>query len=234
MPLLTALILGLMTIFSPCPFCSNIAAVSYIAKDIHNQRLIILNGLLYTLGKMLTYTLLSLIFIFGAQITPIQQFFERYGEPALGPFLIVCALFMLIIGKSEERPHEHNHGIGQRIKDLGNTQISSPLYCFLMGLVFSLAFCPYSGVLFFGMLVPLTMAQPIAWSWTMPLLYGFATGFPVVIIAVILARSLTSMKRINENIMVFEKWLRWICAAIFFITGIILTLHFFFPHEHVV
>ncbi len=232
MPLLTAFILGLMTIISPCPFCSNLTAIGYISKDISNRKQTILNGIMYALGKIFTYTVLSLIFIFGAQIEGIQQFLQTYGEPALGPFLILCGLFMLIGGHHEQHhEHNHNHEVRARVavSPLWGRQKGG--YAFLLGIVFSLAFCPYSGVMYFGMLIPMTMSQPLAWSWLMPIVYGLGTGLPVVIIAWLLAYSITGIGKINHNIQHFELWLRRMCSILFIAIGIYLCIHIFSGHH---
>ena len=232
MPLLTAFLLGLMTIISPCPFCSNLTAVGYISKDMSSRRRVVLNGVMYALGKVIAYTALSLLFIGGAQAEPVQRFFEHYGEPALGPFLIVCGLFMLIGGHHERNDeHEHNHGLGHRLAGKGG---NTPdwLWSLVLGIVFSLAFCPYSGVLYFGMLIPMTMAQPVAWSWMMPVLYGLGTGLPVVLIAWLLAYSVVGVGRLNERIRHFELWLRRICAGLFILTGIALCIWLLVGHHH--
>lgn len=237
MPLLTALLLGLMTTISPCPFCSNLAAIGYIAKDIDQKHTALLNGILYALGKIVAYSLLSLIFILGAQIEGVQHFFETYGEPILGPFLILCGLFILIGGHHEqqhEHNHEHNHGLQGRLNQLAKrgAKVPSWIWSFLLGILFSLAFCPYSGVLFFGMLIPLTMAQPLVWSWTMPIAFGVGTGLPVIIIAWLLAYSVMGIGKINHNIQRFEIWFRRICALLFIGLGIYVCVSIFSGHHH--
>ena len=55
-PALTAFLLGLLTAISPCPLATNIAAIGYISKDIENRRRIFRNGVLYTLGRIIAYT----------------------------------------------------------------------------------------------------------------------------------------------------------------------------------
>lgn len=223
MPVLSAFLLGLMTIISPCPFCSNITALGYISKDMSSPRRVLLNGTMYACGKVITYLVLSVFFILGAQIESIQHFFEHWGEPVLGPFLIVCGLFMLIGGKHESHhEHEHNHGLQQRMSTLGAKQSNIPswLWSMVLGILFSLAFCPYSGVMYFGVLIPLTMSQPITWSWLMPVMFGIGTGLPVIIIAYLLSFSMVGMGKINQRIKHFEVWLRVICSLLFIIMGI--------------
>ncbi len=240
MPLLTAFLLGLMTIISPCPFCSNITAIGYISKDLSARQRILFNGVMYASGKVVAYTALSLIFLLGAQIERVQHFFETYGEPALGPFLILCGLFMLIGGQHEQQhDHEHNHNLRESLNArlkvsplMGGRKGGSYHGSFILGIVFSLAFCPYTGVMYFGMLIPLTMAQPLAWSWLMPILFGIGTGLPVLVIAWLLAYSVMGIGKINNNIQKFEICFRRLCALLFVGMGIYLCIHIFGTHHH--
>lgn len=235
MPLLTALLLGLMTIISPCPFCTNIAAVGYIGKDINNTKKVLYNGIMFICGKVFAYTALSMIFILGAQTEHIRHFFETYGEPALGPFLILCGLFILIGGKREHNhTHEHNHGVFGKFQQCLHKRNNIPdwIWSFILGIVFSMAFCPYSGVLFFGMLMPLTMTQPILWSWTMPVMFGLGTGLPVLAIAWLLSYSIMGIGKINHRIQHFEIWFRRLCALLFIGIGIYLCISIFGGHHH--
>ena len=57
----TALILGLMTAISPCPLATNITAIGFISRDIDNRKRVFINGLIYTLGRVLSYTGLAVI-----------------------------------------------------------------------------------------------------------------------------------------------------------------------------
>ena len=92
-PLVTAFLLGLLTAISPCPLATNIAAIGYISKDVTNQRRIFRNGLLYTLGRILSYTLLGVVLILilkeGSSLFGIQKFIGKYGEMILGPALVI-------------------------------------------------------------------------------------------------------------------------------------------------
>ena len=62
-PLLVAMLLGLLTAISPCPLATNIAAVSYIGKDVADRRRVFLKGLVYTLGRTVSYTVLGMVLI---------------------------------------------------------------------------------------------------------------------------------------------------------------------------
>lgn len=62
-PAITAFILGILTAVSPCPLATNITAIGFISKDIENHHRIFINGLLYTFGRIVSYTVLGFILI---------------------------------------------------------------------------------------------------------------------------------------------------------------------------
>ena len=77
-PALTAFLLGLLTAVSPCPLATNIAAIGFIGKDIESRHRIFLSGLLYTLGRVIAYTLLGIVLIMilreGSSLFGVQKF----------------------------------------------------------------------------------------------------------------------------------------------------------------
>lgn len=145
-PAVTALLLGLLTALSPCPLATNIAAVGYIAKHIDSGRSAFVKGLLYTLGRMLAYTLLGVVLIAvlrsGASVFGIRKFVAVYGEMLLGPVLVVAGLYMLF-GSRLNLPSFGFGGSGERIARRGNAG------ALLLGVLFAMAFCPTSGVFLF-------------------------------------------------------------------------------------
>jgi len=88
----------------------------------------------------------------------------------------------------------------------------------LLGIVFALAFCPYSGVLYFGMLIPMSIASPD--GLFLPFVFAIATGLPVIIVAWLLAFSVSSIGGFYNKIKIFEKWFRRVVAVAFIIVGI--------------
>jgi len=94
-PVLTAFLLGLMTAISPCPLATNISAIAFIGKNLTDKRAVLLKGIVYTLGRAFTYTVIGLLFFFGLGEIGLSGFFQRWGEKILGPVLIIIGLFML-------------------------------------------------------------------------------------------------------------------------------------------
>ncbi|MFA7142356.1 MAG: sulfite exporter TauE/SafE family protein, partial [Candidatus Paceibacterota bacterium] len=84
-----AFILGLMTAISPCPLATNISAIGFISRDIENRKRVFMSGLVYTLGRAISYTALAVILYFGASQMDISMIFQGWGEKLLGPVLII-------------------------------------------------------------------------------------------------------------------------------------------------
>ncbi len=211
-PIFTAFILGLMTAISPCPLAANITAISYISKDIVNQRKVFINGLVYTLGRAISYTSIGLLFFFGASQFELAGFFQEWGEKLLGPLLIIIGLFMLGVLKL------NIPGIGFLTQRLENKSSNGFWGVLLLGVVFALAFCPYSGVLYFGMLMPITISS--ASGLYLPLIFAIATGIPVIIFAWLIAFSVGSIGNIYNKIKTFEVRFRRIIAVLFISVGV--------------
>ena len=212
MPWISALVLGLMTSISPCPLATNITAVGFIGKDIDNRNRVFINGLLYTLGRAISYTAIALIIYMGADQFKFSGFFQQYGEKILGPLLIIVGLFMLDVIKIK---FPGMSGLASRME---NKTRWGYIDAILLGMVFALAFCPYSGVLYFGMLVPMTISSPS--GLYLPLIFAIATGIPVIIVSWILAYTLSGISGFYNKVKSFEIWFRRIIAVIFIIVGI--------------
>ncbi|HEY3373149.1 MAG TPA: aromatic aminobenezylarsenical efflux permease ArsG family transporter [Prolixibacteraceae bacterium] len=212
MPWLSALVLGLMTAISPCPLATNITAVGFISKDIENRNRVFINGLLYTLGRAISYTAIALIIYFGADQFKFSGFFQLYGEKIIGPLLIIIGLFMLDVLKIRFP------GLSGLTSKMENKASWGYLDAILLGMIFALAFCPYSGVLYFGMLVPLTISS--ASGLYLPLVFALATGIPVIILAWILAFSIRSIGGVYNRIKIFEIWFRRGIAVLFIGVGV--------------
>ncbi|MGD9930751.1 MAG: aromatic aminobenezylarsenical efflux permease ArsG family transporter [Mangrovibacterium sp.] len=211
-PLLSAFILGLMTAISPCPLATNITAIGFISKDIESRKKVFYNGLVYTFGRAISYTAIGLMFFFGAEQFRIEGIFSTWGEKLLGPLLIVIGLFMLGV-LNLKIP-----GIGsltERMESRANKGFWGVL---LLGIVFALAFCPYSGVLYFGMLIPMTVSS--ASGLYLPVAFAFATGIPVILFAWLIAFSVGSLGGVYNKMKTFEMWFRRIVAVLFIGVGV--------------
>ncbi len=215
----TALILGLMTAISPCPLATNISAIGFISRDIDNRKRVFVNGLIYTLGRAISYTGLALIIYFGASQMNISRWFQGWGEKLLAPLLIIIGLLMLDVLKIKFPGFS---GLTEKIGNEGKGSYWRPL---LLGIVFALAFCPYSGVLYFAMLIPITVASVS--GLYLPVVFALATGLPVIIFAWLLAYSVGSVGKLYNHIKKFELWFRRVVAVLFIGVGIYYLIRLF-------
>lgn len=220
LPLFSAFILGLLTAISPCPMATNITAIGYIGKDIQSQKRVFYNGLIYTLGRGISYTVIGLIFFFGVGQFQVSGFLQIWGEKIIGPLLIVIGLFMLGV-ISFNIP-----GIGSLTEKMENNSKSGFWGVLLLGIVFALAFCPYSGVLYFGMLIPMTISSP--GGLYLPVVFALATGIPVIIFAWLIAFSMGKIGKLYNKMKTFEKWFRRVIAVLFIGVGIYYVITIFF------
>ena len=221
-PVITAFILGLLTAVSPCPLATNITAIGFIGKDIENRHRIFINGLLYTLGRILTYTVLGFILIpilrEGASMFSVQKAVSKYGEILIAPLLIVIGIYMLDLIKLNIPKISIN---GEYVKK----RTKGSWGALFLGILFSLAFCPSSGIFFFGMLIPLSAAE--AGGYLLPVVYAIATGLPVILVAWVLAYSVAGLGKFYNRIQSFEKWFRKIVAILFIAVGIYYAVMFY-------
>lgn len=211
-PLLSALVLGLMTAISPCPLATNITAVGFISKDIQNRNKVFINGLIYTLGRSLSYTLLAVVLVYSADQFRISGFLQMYGEKIIGPLLILIGLFML------DFIRVNFPGLSFITDRFNRKGISGYWDVLLLGIVFALAFCPYSGVLYFGMLIPMTISS--SEGILLPLVFAVATGIPVIIFAWLIAYTISGVGSFYNRMKTFEIWFRRVIAVVFIGIGI--------------
>lgn len=209
---ITAIILGLMTAISPCPLATNISAIGFISRDLKVPKRVFLNGLVYTLGRVISYTGLALIIFFGASKMNVSMLFQGWGEKMLGPVMILIGLFMLDVIKLKLP------GLSGLTDKIGEKSKGSYWSTLLLGMVFALAFCPYSGVLYFVMLIPITVAS--ASGLYLPILFAIATGLPVIIFAWLLAYAVGNVGKLYNQIKTFELWFRRVVSVIFIGVGI--------------
>ena len=214
-PAVTAFLLGLLTALSPCPLVTNIAAIGYIGKHIESRRGVFVQGLLYTLGRTVAYTLLGVVLIIvvrsGASVFGIQKFIATYGEMMLPPALLLIGLFMLF----GDRLRLPSLGMGDRGERLARRGGVGAL---LLGVLFALAFCPTSGVFYFGMLIP--MSATATMGYLLPVLFALATALPVLVVAWILAFSAGQIGVVYGKMQAIQRWLNIVVGVLFIGIGI--------------
>ncbi len=213
-PVLSALSLGLLTAISPCPMATNIAAIAYVSRRATDRKYTVMTGILYTLGRMVSYSVLGILIILaGLEIPGVATFLQDFGERVLGPVLIAVGAIMLNIDRLS-----FSLG-GGKLTSLAEKVAGRGLIGgFLLGMLFALAFCPYSAILFFGVLVPLALKSD--GGITLPAVFAFGTGLPVLVFGAILSASVARVSKWLDLVTRAEKIIRKIASGVFIGVGI--------------
>jgi cytochrome c-type biogenesis protein len=212
-----ALWFGILTSISPCPLATNIAAVSFIGRKVSRPGYVLSTGLLYTIGRTITYVLLAIVLVKGLSSMPVvSHWLQKYMNRLLGPVLILVAMVLLDLLSF----NVSSGGIASWCnKRAGGFGLAGAL---LIGILFALSFCPVSAALFFATLIPLSIKHSSA--ILLPTVYGAGTALPVLIFAFLLAISADLMGRVFNRVTQFELWARRITGGIFLAIGIYFTI----------
>lgn len=214
LPVIAAFLIGLVAAISPCPLTTNITALAYISRNITDRKYVAVAGALYTLGRMVSYFVIgAVIIIAGVNIPGLATALQDSGERFLGPLLIIVGILMLgIIKIPALRGGGRLSRIGEKV---ARRRWLGP---FLLGVVFALAFCPYTAILFFGVLIPLSIKSTA--GVTFPAVFAIGTGLPVLIFAILLSFGVSKVSTWLDKVTAAEKWIRKIAALVFIGVGI--------------
>ena len=215
----SALWLGLLTSVSPCPLAANIAAMSYVGREVGSRRRTLAAGLLYTVGRALAYAALAAILVGGLLSIPhVALFLQTHMNRFLGPLLVAVGVVLL---EWVRLP-----GFGSQLYDrTGQRLIGAGLVGALpLGAVLALAFCPVSAGLFFGGLIPLALEHRS--SLWLPVIYGIGTGLPVVVFAVLVSAGLAWAGSAFHRLQAVERWARRVTAVVVIVVGLYYTWNF--------
>jgi cytochrome c-type biogenesis protein len=217
----SALWLGILTSISPCPLATNIAAISFVGRRVGSPHQIFAAGLLYSLGRALTYLTLGSLLVSSLLSAPyISHFLQKYMNKILGPILILAGMALL------ELIHLGIKGSGVSEKMQEKVETGGLWGAVLLGIVFALSFCPVSAALFFGSLIPLAVKNGS--GLLLPSLYGVGTGLPVLALAIFIALGARSIGAAFDRITQIEAWARRITGVIFIVVGIYYSLTYIF------
>lgn len=216
----TAIWLGLVTAVSPCPLATNLAAVTYIGRQVGEPRKVLWSGLAYGVGRVLAYAVLGgLITAAVLSATSISSVLQDTMAKIIGPLLIVIGMLLLNLIPSP--------ALGTPFAKSAQRYGGSGIFgAGLLGFLCALAFCPVSAALFFGSLIPLSIEHEHGLLY--PTIYGLATAFPVVILGAGLALGAHWAGTILKQLPRIEQVSRLVTGVVFILAGLYLTAKYVF------
>ena len=219
-PLLTAFILGILVVMHPCPLAANIAAISLIlrrsTKNDNSHLSSLISHLLYfVLGRTLAYSLLGILLVFltriGAKVLHIGDQLSVWGERLLAPLLIVIGLYLLY----NDLLHHHDHVPSTKDHQQRFKGAWGSLW---LGVLFALAFCPESGIVYFGMIIPMAVQSSVA--YLIPVAFAIGAALPVLFLSYLFAYGIQKMERFERGMHLIQLWLTRFVAVLFIVAGI--------------
>ena len=214
-PVLTAFLLGLIVALHPCPLAANVAAMGYLARDMHDRRRVLVSGLVYTAGRVLAYSVLGIVLIAvfrgSGGTEAVGRWFGQWGERLLAPVLIIVGCYFLF-GRFIHK-HEHCPDVparGRKFRGLWGS--------LLLGVLLALSFCPESAIVYFGMLMPLAAQSPS--GWLLPVVFAVATSLPAVLLAWVVAYGLGGTDALRRRMHIVQRWLGVAVGVLFIGAGV--------------
>lgn len=213
-PLLTVFLLWILMSINPCPLATNITALAYLSKHIGNTKKTLMHSALYILWRAFSYMGIAIIIFYGFDSFNIQGILQWYADKILWPLLIIVSLFMFWVIKIPI-----SISLGSKRKE--SKLMQWYIWSFLLGVVFALAFCPYSWVLYFAMFLPMVIASKSPFFF--PGIFAIGTSILMVAIVLILAFASKKVWIFHKNISKVEKYLRYGTAGVFLLVGVYYT-----------
>lgn len=217
----TAVWLGILTSISPCPLASNVAAVSFLGRQVARPRRALLAGLAYSSGRAVTYVVVgSLVVGSVLSIPSVSMFLQHRMNQLLGPLLVVVGLALSGWVRVPWPTWGWGRGTSERLAGGGVLGAAA------LGMLFALSFCPVSAGLFFGGLIPLAVSSRS--QVLLPAVYGIGTAFPVVVFATLLVFGAHGVGRLFGVVTRIERVARPVTAIVFILAGLyLLSTHVF-------
>lgn len=217
----SALLFGLIGTTAPCQLTTNASALAYIARRAGNGRAVGRDTLAYLLGKVLVYTLLGLaVLLAGRQIALNSIPVIVVARKALGPLMILLGLHLL--GLVPLR-FTLGHNLAERLEARAGPGAGG---AFLLGIAFSLAFCPTLFLLFFGLTIPLALSSPLGVVY--PGLFALGTTLPLLGLAGLLTAGVEATRGYLARARRMDAWLRPAAAAVLVLAGLNDTVTYWF------
>lgn len=217
-PLVSALLFGLLGATAPCQLSTNVAALAYLSRQVETPHRMWGQTAAFIMGKVTVYLLIGGSVIgLGLQIGQLTQTavpVAVVARRALGPLLIVVGLLML--GLFHPRL-----SVGGRFSiwlEAKARERQGLLPAYLMGAAFSFTFCPTLFWLFFGLTIPLAIASP--GGLLFPGVFAAGTAVPVLILAALLTSGFVNVRQLVKRFKAADVWLQRVVGIVFILIGV--------------
>lgn len=171
-PIVAAFFLGIVGAIAPCQFTGNLGAITIYGNRSLQEKTPWGHIIWFITGKVVVFSVLGfVVWILGKEFySSLTQYFPIIRK-GIGPMLILIGIFMMGLIKM--------HGTVNLVKIPEKFIKDSKFGSFLMGVSFTVAFCPTMFVLFFVTLMPIVLATP--YGVVLPSVFAVGTSIPLII-----------------------------------------------------
>lgn len=212
-PLLTALLFGLLGAIAPCQLSTNAGALAYVSSRAADRGAVARSALAYLLGKVLVYTLVGVaVILAGRQLAQNAIPVIVVARKILGPLMMLLGLYFLGLVPL-------HFSFGQGFADwLEARSGSGASGAFLLGIAFSFAMCPTLFLLFFGLTIPLALRSPAGIVY--PGVFALGTTLPLLVLTGLLATGIRATKGYLTQARRINTWIRPVAAIVLILAGL--------------
>jgi cytochrome c-type biogenesis protein len=172
LPIVFALILGIVGALAPCQLTGNISALTLYGNRSFQEKVVWKDVIFFTLGKIAAFSLLGvLVWILGREIQDNLISYFPWIRKIMGPLLIIVGLYMVGLIKIR--------GTINLFKGSKEYKQETPIGSFMLGFSFSLAFCPTMFILFFVTLMPVVLSS--SYGFILPSIFALGTALPLLL-----------------------------------------------------
>ena len=213
LPLVTAVLLGIVGATSPCQLTTNLSAMAYASAQPARGRPLLF-GVAYVAGKVSVYTLVgALVILAGLRLEAVSIPVVQVARKALGPLMIAIGLGM--VGWLPLRT-----SVGQRLAASMRERLAPRglVGAYLLGVAFSFAFCPTLFWLFFGLTLPLALRS--SGGWMFPGLFAVGSSLPVLVVTGVVVAGIGALETVAARLIRLDRPLRLGAGVILILAGL--------------
>ena len=177
-PLLASFLLGLVGALTPCQLTGNLGAITYYGNRSLQSKSQWVDIGFFILGKITVFSLLGLaVWMIGQSFQDVLPSAFSLFRKLMGPLFIVIGLTLTGLLAM--------NWINKLTSLLPQWEGSGKTGSFLMGVSFSIAFCPTMFSLYFFTLMPIVLSS--SYGAVLPSVFAIGTSIPVLIFAGIIS-----------------------------------------------
>lgn len=213
LPLVTALLLGVVGATSPCQLTTNLSALAYASAQPARGRPLLI-AVAYAAGKVSVYFIIgALVVVAGLRLEALAIPVVQVARKVLGPLMLAIGLGLFGVVPLRT-------SVGQRLTARLRERLRHRGWAgaYLLGVAFSFAFCPTLFWLFFGLTLPLALRS--SGGWMFPGVFAVGSSLPLLVVTGAVAAGLGVVEAVTRPLRRIDRVLRPAAATVLVLAGL--------------